>query len=69
MNCCKCNLPIPEERLEVLPHTKTCVLCSTEKAKAVFQVFDHKTAPSLVVIDGENHEAIRLAKRAHRRSR
>ncbi len=67
--CSKCDCVIPEERLEILPHTTTCVKCSKEKRKLVFHVYDHKTAPSLVVIDGNDREAIRLAKRANRRAR
>lgn len=31
--CSKCNLPIPAERLEILPDTKTCVSCSTPVQK------------------------------------
>lgn len=69
MNCSKCGKSIPQERLEILPHTQTCVKCSTEKAKVVFQVYDHKTAPSLVIIDGNDSDSIRLARRAHRRAR
>ncbi len=67
--CNICNTKIPLERLEILPYTKTCVNCSTEKRKVVFSVYDHKTAPSLVIIDGDNYEAIRLAERAHFRAR
>ena len=33
MNCKKCNSPIPQKRLEILPHTKVCVNCSTESSK------------------------------------
>ena len=67
--CSNCNIEIPIERLEILPHTKTCVNCSTERAKVCFQVYSHKTAPELILIDGDNEEAIRLARRVHRRSR
>lgn len=67
--CSKCNVIIPLERLEILPNTQTCVNCSTEKRKIVFNVYDHKTAPSLVIIAGEDEEAIRLATRAHFRAR
>ena len=31
MNCSKCNEEIPQERLEVLPDTKSCVKCSDTK--------------------------------------
>jgi len=69
VNCTNCQSEIPVERLEVLPHTTTCVNCSTEKRKVCFTVYDHKTAPSLIVIDGSDREAIRMARRVHRRSR
>ena len=45
MNCKKCNNTIPEERLECLPHTTTCVNCSTEQKNVAFMDFYHKTAP------------------------
>lgn len=69
MNCKKCGTEIPFERVEILPHTKTCVNCSTEKRKVVFNVYDHKTAPSLIIIDGNDRESIRRATRAHNRAR
>jgi hypothetical protein len=31
MNCFFCHKPIPEERLEALPNTDTCIKCSKEK--------------------------------------
>lgn len=30
--CIHCKMEIPKSRLEVLPHTETCVKCSTEKS-------------------------------------
>jgi RNA polymerase-binding transcription factor DksA len=53
--CIVCNKDIPQERLEILPHTKTCVNCSTEEAKVGFTVWDKKT-PELMVIDSESRE-------------
>jgi Zn finger protein HypA/HybF involved in hydrogenase expression len=38
MNCTNCNNPIPEERLEALPNTKTCVSCSSVQKKAVVEI-------------------------------
>jgi len=32
MKCIKCETPIPEKRLEILPETKTCVNCSDTHA-------------------------------------
>lgn len=32
--CSGCGLPIHPKRIEILPHTKVCVKCSTEVAKA-----------------------------------
>lgn len=31
--CEQCGAPIPKLRLQVLPHTTTCVKCSTEKSR------------------------------------
>lgn len=69
MKCSICSSDIPEERLEILPYTKTCVGCSTEQKKVGFMAFDHKTAPTLVTVDPSNKEGLRQAKRAFRRSR
>jgi len=69
MNCKKCNNTIPEERLECLPHTTTCVNCSTEQKNVAFMDFYHKTAPELVIVNGNNKEDIRRAERVYKRSR
>jgi len=67
--CKICGQQIPAERLEVLPDTETCVKHSNVKAKIGFAVYDHKTAPTMVMIDPEDTEAVRLARRAHNRER
>lgn len=69
MLCITCEQEIPAERLEILPHTKTCVKCSNEKKKVGFMDFGHKTAPVLVVINPENSEDLRRATRVFNRSR
>jgi hypothetical protein len=69
MKCAVCQIDIPAERLEILPHTKTCVSCSTEEKRVGFMCFEHKTAPFLVTVDGKNKEQLRQAKRAFRRAR
>jgi hypothetical protein len=69
MKCAKCESEIPQERLEVLPHTKTCVECSTEQKRVGFMCFEHKTAPFLVMVDSANKETLRQANRAFRRAR
>lgn len=66
-NCISCNCSISELRLELLPHTKTCVNCSTEEVKVGFMDWYHKTAPELVVVSGK--ENIRRASRINSRSR
>ena len=69
MKCIHCGCIIPPERLEVLPHTTTCVNCSTEQKNVAFMVYPHKTGGDVVVIDGSNKEGVRQAKRAYRRAR
>lgn len=59
MHCALCFNLIPAERLEVLPDTRTCVKCSTEKKYVGANVFTHKTAPTLVFFRGEEKENIR----------
>lgn len=69
MNCTKCNTEIPEERLEAIPGTKTCVGCSDVEKYVGFMDFYHKTAPELVMIRSNDKEAVRRAERVHKRSR
>lgn len=69
MNCIVCHNPIPEERLEILPHTKTCVKCSTEEKMVGYMDYYHKTAPNLVIIDPKDKESMRRATRVFNRSR
>lgn len=49
MKCQKCRNKIPPERLAVLPHTRTCVVCSTEKPVKGNMVFEKKMASELVI--------------------
>ncbi len=67
--CIRCKVPIPQERLEILPNTHTCVSCSTEQQYRGAMVFDHKTAPRLVYVRPENKEAIETLKRFVNRAR
>lgn len=67
--CEKCAAEIDAERLEALPNTRTCAKCSTVQKVVTMMDYGHKTAPSLVVIEATDKEAIRLAKRAFHRSR
>ena len=69
MKCSHCNAQITPARLEILPDTKTCALCSTEQRRVGFLVYGHKTAGEVVIIDGGNREAVRQAERAYRRAR
>lgn len=69
MLCSKCNNEIPAERLEILPHTTTCVKCSDEPKNVVYMDWYHKTAPEPVVVNGRNREDLRRARRQTRRSR
>jgi hypothetical protein len=68
-NCIKCNTEIPVERLEAIPGTLTCVKCSDVGDIMGFMVFDHKTAPYVIMVNKNNKEAVRQAKRANRRAR
>lgn len=69
-NCAICGMEIPKERVEAL-ETDLCLPCAKKNVskKIGFMDFGHKTAPSLVVIDSRNKEAVRLATRAFRRAR
>jgi len=69
MLCEICQEPIPQERLEAIPGTTRCVRHSGTIKRMGLMDYCHKTAPSLVVLDPENKEAVRLARRAFNRSR
>lgn len=69
--CKTCDNPIPEERLEVLPETETCVKCSTHVAPVGYMVATASKgcAPVLIQIDPSDKEALRQARNAHIRKR
>lgn len=69
MKCNKCSKEIPLERIEVFPNTRECVNCSSVKQKVSFMNYEHKTAGSIITVDGNNPEGVRQAKRAYRRAR
>lgn len=67
---CDCGKPIvPYSRVK--EGLQTCIGCAEKRGvkKIGFMVFPHKTGSSLMTIDPGNEEAMRLAKRAHRRAR
>jgi uncharacterized paraquat-inducible protein A len=67
--CQNCETVIPAPRLEAVPHTKTCVRCSREKAYIGFMDWHHKTAPELVLVNPENTESVRRARAVYTRRR
>lgn len=72
MKCDECGTEIPVERLEAVPDTRYCVKCADKhgpKPKVGFMVFGHKTAPELVMIDGDDEESLRRARNADERNR
>lgn len=70
MVCCEvCNEPIDSERLEVLPNTTTCPVHSRAVATKGFMVYPHKTGGEVLLVKGDDKEALRQAERAFRRAR
>ena len=69
MNCTNCSSDIDELRLEILPNTVTCTACSTEQKRVGFLVFAPKTAPDIIMVDGGDKEAVRIARRGYERAR
>lgn len=68
-SCETCGTVIPAARLEIIPHAKTCVGCSTESKRVGFMDWYHKTAPELVVVSADDRENLRRAVRVNCRSR
>lgn len=72
MNCVYCHTSIPDGRLEFLLEynkTVTCISCSNEQRAVGFMDWNHKTAPSLVMVPANAKETIRILDRANRRAR
>lgn len=46
MKCVVCDCEIPAKRLEILPHAKTCVNCSSTARVAGFPLITSKTSYS-----------------------
>jgi len=61
MNCKKCNEPIPEKRLEIIPETKTCVKCSDTQAWYLRNVVVGKTEymETEIIKDPKHAEVLR----------
>lgn len=72
MNCIYCKTAIDFDRYEFLLETNrsmVCKSCSAEAPAVGFMSFEHKTAPSLVMVPSNAKETIRILNRANRRAR
>lgn len=72
MLCRYCQSIIDSERLEFLTEYNkimVCKDCSSEQRAVGFMSWDHKTAPSLVMVPANAKETIRILDRANRRGR
>jgi hypothetical protein len=72
MNCIYCRNCVGVDRYEFLVETSRniiCKDCSVEDRAVGYMDFNHKTAPSLVMVPANATETIRKLNRANRRSR
>lgn len=71
MNCEVCGVEIPEERLEAIPGCRTCVAHSDAKKMLGFTIsqFSKGTASEVVLVNPNNTEDVRQARRANARRR
>lgn len=72
MKCIYCSEEICQDRYEFLIETNrkmVCKNCSVESRAVGFMDWNHKTAPSLVMVPSNAKETIRILKRANRRAR
>lgn len=72
MNCIYCKNCVGVDRYEFLVETGRniiCTECSVENRAVGFMDWNHKTAPSLVMVPNNATETIRILKRANRRGR
>jgi hypothetical protein len=72
MVCNYCKGSIPEGRVEFLTEYNrpmVCIECSSEERRVGYMDWNHKTAPSLVMVAANAKETIRILDRANRRAR
>ena len=67
--CSQCFCVIPQARLDAIPGCTTCVNCSSTKPYFGLMDFSHKTAGSVVIVDGNDKESIRRMKMVYERKR
>ena len=70
--CISCFDKIDNDRYDFLVEFNRpmiCKDCSTEKRAVGFMDWNHKTAPSLVMVPNNAKETIRILNRANKRSR
>lgn len=71
MKCRFCSVELDPDRVEFLTLTKRnmlCTKCTKEEQQLCLMSFEHKTAPTLVVVPNDK-ESKRKALRAFHRSR
>ena len=72
MHCIYCNSSIDFDRYEFLVETGRniiCKDCSVENRAVGFMDWNHKTAPSLVMVPSNATQTIRILDKANRRAR
>ena len=72
MNCIYCKTDVGIDRYEFLNETGrkiVCKECSVENRAIGFMDWNHKTAPSLVMVPSNATQAIRILHRANKRAR
>jgi hypothetical protein len=67
--CIHCFQPITAERIDSLGHVKVCVNCSQTPKHFGLMDFSHKTAGTVVIVNGNEKESIRRMKNAYTRKR
>ena len=63
MNCIKCKSKIPEQRIKILPNTKTCTECSNVEAVGAVDIVYHKTGNTIQIMDKQSADSINKAAR------
>ena len=63
MNCIKCKSKIPEQRIKILPSTKTCTECSDEEAVGAVDIVYHKTGNTIQIMDKKSADSINKSAR------
>jgi hypothetical protein len=67
--CIKCQKEIPISRLEILPETEHCTMCSVTKKVVARNIYSHKTGFDTFIVPGDDKNKVHMLMREYNRGR